>query len=349
MFNYTKHPFFIKLFSWEYWPTAIVHAPTMFMWLFFAIKSKALFFFTRANPVIETGGVMGESKINILNRIPSKFLPNTVFIEKGKYTIPELLDILEKQQLSYPLIAKPDIGERGFLVEKLESEEQLFSYFKQSPVPFLIQEFIDYPVEISVLYYRLPNAKKGHITSFCIKETLKVIGDGVSTIEALMEGYPRAILQLPRFRQKYPSLLQQIPSKEEIVELEPIGNHSRGTTFLNGNHHIDETLVSVFDTIGFQMKDIFYGRFDMKCASIENLKKGKDFKILEFNGIASEPAHIYQPGYSIFQAYKDLWQHWKIIFKISQIQAVEGVAAMTWKEWQLHHKQYKQYIKKAAG
>ena len=291
---------------------------------------------------------MGESKINILNRIPTTYLPKTIFVEQGTIGKEAILKELKEQQITYPLIVKPDIGERGFLVEKIESEVALLAYHKQMPVPYLIQEFISYPIEISVLYYRLPSANSGHITSFCIKETLKVTGDGTSTIESLMAAYPRAILQLHRFRKQFSTLLAKIPSKGETVELEPIGNHSRGTTFLNGNHHIDKSLVAVFDTIGFQMKDIYYGRFDMKCASIARLKQGTDFKILEFNGIASEPAHIYQPGYSIFQAYKDLWQHWKIIYQISQEQAQKGVAAMSWKDWRLHHQGYKRYLKNAA-
>ncbi len=347
LFRY--HPIFIKLFHWEYWPTYIVHAPTMFMWLWFAIKARALFFFTTVNPVIETGGVMGESKINILNRIPDKYLPKTIFVDPKTFNLEKISEALSAKQMVFPLIAKPDIGERGFLVEKLESEQDLISYFQQTSVSFLIQEYITFPVEISILYYRLPNANKGAITSLCIKDTLKVTGDGHSTVETLMKSYPRAILQLPRFREKYPALLKEVPSNGKKVELEPIGNHSRGTTFLNGNEHIDESLVAVCDTIGFQMEDIYYGRFDMKCASIEKLKEGKDFKILEFNGIASEPAHIYQPGYSKIQAYKVLWDHWKIIYQISRVQKQKGIAAMSWKDWQKHYQQYKNYVKIALG
>ena len=315
------------------------------MWLWFAIKSKSLFFFTRANPVIETGGVMGESKINILNRIPETALPKTIFVKHGQHAVADILPSLKNKELKYPLIAKPDVGERGFLVEKLSSEADLKAYVSKIPVDFLIQEYIAYPIEISVLYYRLPNATKGHITSFCIKETLKVTGDGQSTIEQLMEAYPRAKLQLPRFRKNYASILNDIPSNGKTIELEPIGNHSRGTTFLDGNEHIDDQLVAVFDKIGFQMEDIYYGRFDMKCASIKELKEGKHFKILEFNGIASEPAHIYHPGASIFQAYKVLWQHWKIIYEISQQQAKKGVAATSLKEMRAYYRQYKAHLK----
>ena len=98
--------------------------------------------------------------------------------------------------MEFPLIAKPDIGERGFLVEKLADEFAFQTYFNNCSVNFMIQDFIDYPMEISVLYYRLPNAKKGHITSVCIKDTLKVTGDGHSSIEQLMYRYPRARLQI---------------------------------------------------------------------------------------------------------------------------------------------------------
>lgn len=345
--SFFKYPFFIKLFHWEYWPTYIVHAPTMLMWLYFACRAKALFFFTRVNPVIETGGVMGESKINILNRMPASTLPKTVFVQKKKDQFELVLTRIQSKQMEFPLIAKPDIGERGFLVEKLVDKFDLQTYFNNCSVNFMIQDFIDYPMEISVLYYRLPDTKKGRITSVCIKDTLKVTGDGHSSIEQLMSNYPRARLQIARFKNDYPAVLKEIVAKDEIKELEPIGNHSRGTTFLNGNHHIDEQLTEVFNTIALQMKDIYYGRFDLKCASMKALKKGKDFKILEFNGIASEPAHIYDPSYPVIQAYKDLWQHWKIIFKISTIQAQKGILAMSLKDWRAHYRKYATYLKDA--
>ena len=54
----------------------------------------------------------------------------------------------------------------------------------------------------------------------------------------------------------------------------------------------------------------------------------KDFKILEFNGIASEPAHIYDPEYPILQAYKDLYKHWKIIYEIGKVQRAKGIKSM---------------------
>ena len=66
------------------------------------------------------------------------------------------------------------------------------------------------------------------------------------------------------------------------------------------------------------MPEVYYGRFDMRVSSWEELKKGKNIRVLEFNGTSSDPAHIYQPGYSIFKAYREMAFHWKIMRKIAQ-------------------------------
>ncbi|MFK8006344.1 MAG: hypothetical protein AB8H03_08240 [Saprospiraceae bacterium] len=341
--------FFVKWTNWEYYPVYIANIPTVFFWLYFGIRARALFFFSSVNPVIETGGVMGESKINIFNRMPEYSIPKTIFIKKENATINSIITILLQKGIKFPFIAKPDVGERGFLVEKIEDKTDLKNYLKKITVDFIIQDFIDSPLEISVLYYRMPDAEKGTITSVCIKKMLSVTGDGKSTIETLMENYPRAKFQLKRFQKDFPTMLLQIPKIDEEIILEPIGNHSRGTTFLNGNHHIDAQLIQVFDKIALQMEGIHYGRFDMKCESIELLRQGKAFKILEFNGIASEPAHIYDPKYSLINAYQDIFNHWKIIYKISKVQRKKGVKSMTWGEAYSSLRDYFKYIKSAKN
>lgn len=342
-----QSPFFVKLRHWEYWPSSLVYAPAAFFYLYFAIRARRLFYFTAVNPVIETGGVFGESKINILNRIPKEVIPKTVFIPKEKQQVTTIIAAAKSANIPFPLIAKPDVGERGFLVEIIKNEAALAAYLKNINAPFIIQELIDTPLELSVLHYRMPDANTGKITSICIKKTLSVIGDGQSTIEQLMQKKPRARLQLARFQQNYASLLANIPTKGEEVELEPIGNHSRGTTFLNGNHLHSEKLERVFDKIAFQMEDIYYGRFDLKCESIKLLEEGKGISILEFNGVAGEPAHIYDPTYPVWKAYRDIYRHFKIIFKIGQAQKKRGIKSMSFKEIKASYQRYNEYLESA--
>lgn len=345
--RFQQSSFYVKWTNWEYYPVYIANIPTVFFWLYFGIRSRSLFYFSAVNPVIETGGVMGESKINIFNRLPAETIPTTILIPKAEKNIDTILEKINKANIVFPLIAKPDVGERGFLVEKIENSAALAGYLKKISVDFIIQDFINYPLEVSILYHRFPDATEGKITSICIKKTLSVTGDGVSTIEKLMEEYPRARFQLERFRKDYSDLLIKVPTLGAQVELEPIGNHCRGTTFLNGNKYIDKTLEKVFDKIALKMEGIHYGRFDMKCESIALLKQGKQFKVLEFNGIASEPAHIYDPEYGTLQAYRDIFSHWKIIYNLSKIQQKKGVAAMSWKEAFQSVRSYLAYMKGA--
>ena len=342
-----RSTFWIKLLHWEYWPSFVVYAPAAFFYVYFALRSRRLFYFTPVNPVIETGGVFGESKINILNRIPAEVLPKTVFIAKENQTAPYIIEAGKNAGINFPFIAKPDVGERGFLVEIIKGEAALTDYLKQINAPLIIQELVTSPIELSVLHYRMPDADKGKITSICIKRTLFVVGDGQSTIAALMQKKPRARLQLARFQENYPTILERIPAKGEEVELEPIGNHSRGTTFLNGNHLHSEKLERVFDKIAFQMEGIYYGRFDLKCESIELLEKGEGIKILEFNGVAGEPAHIYDPEYPVWKAYRDIYRHFKIIYKIGQVQHEKGIAAMNLTEMRASYRRYNDYLEAA--
>ncbi len=342
-----RSPFWTKWGSWEYWPVYITNIPTVLYWLYYALRSRKLFFFSVVNPVIETGGVLGESKINILKRIPAVYLPKTVYVRKRDKDFSALLRRVREAEIDFPLIVKPDIGERGFLVEKIDNPAQLERYFTKVKVDFLVQEFVDYPLEISVFYYRMPGRLQGTVSSICIKEMLSVQGDGTSTIAALMQNSPRASLQLERFQKSDPKLMQRIIPKGKTELLEPIGNHCRGTKFLNGNHFIDEEIRAVFDTIGRQMEDIYYGRFDMKCESIDALRAGSGFKLLEINGDAGEPAHIYDPTYPIRKAYRDIWQHWGVIYEISKVQIAKGVQPMSWREAWQRIRDYRRYMRRA--
>lgn len=321
--------------------------PLVLIWAWFALRARRLFFFTAVNPAIETGGMWGESKFNILKRIPSTHVPATLFIKKGT-DFQEVLMKMEDIGLRYPVIAKPNVGERGFLVCKIQNESELKQYVQKNPLDFLIQKFVDLPLELAVMHHRYPGNSAGTVTSICIKETLKVTGDGQSTIRQLMEEKTRASLQIARFEKESPHTLDKILPRGQTLELEPIGNHCRGTKFLNGNKHIDNRLTAVFDKVAMQMEDIFYGRFDLKCQSIDDLRNGGNFQVLEYNGIGAEPAHIYDPAYPLPEKYRDIYRHWRVIYRIYKIQKRRKVKCMTPREAITSLKQYLSYKKRLA-
>ena len=168
-----------------------------------------------------------------------------------------------------------------------------------------------------MLYHRFPNAGKGQITSVVMKEFLTVTGDGKATLEELITQHIRAAGRLDYLRNKYKSCLDKVLPPGEPMQLEPIGNHNRGTRFLNANHLINAQLVNVFDHLGKSIPDYYYGRFDLRVPSLDDLYLGKNIKIMELNGVNSEPAHIYDPGMGIGQAYRALFQHAKTIWQIA--------------------------------
>ena len=62
-------------------------------------------------------------------------------------------------------------------------------------------------------------------------------------------------------------------------------------------------------------------------------KKVEDFKIIEVNGVNSEPAHIYEPSYSLLKAYRDIFHHMEIIYEISEMNLALGYKTVPLKKF----------------
>ena len=270
---------------------------------------------------------MGSSKKEILESIPAQYHPTTVLLDKN-ISVEKLEYQMRQHGLSYPVILKPDVGERGFKVELVHNSDECSDYLSTAKTDILVQEYLDLPLELGVFYYRLPGEAKGSISSVVIKEMLTVEGDGALSVRQLIQRKPRAKIQLKRLEMAITEQLHSIPGQGEVVLLEPIGNHNRGTAFLNGNHLINDQLSEIFEGISRQIDGFFYGRFDLRCQNLEALYRG-DIKIMELNGAASEPAHIYAPNFPIGQGYKVLFEHWNVLYKISRANHKSGIPYMS--------------------
>ena len=321
----------IQWLQWEYWPVQIFNIPVVVIWLWNALRSRDLFFFTLANPGIETGGLFGESKSNILRKIPETFRPKTVLWETPIIQ-EEIEELFAISGLHFPVIVKPDIGERGWLIEKIYSMNELKDYISKHPINLILQPFVDAPVEVSIMVHRAPDGQFGGVTSICQKEFLSVTGDGESTIGDLVLSKDRSFLHHDSLRKKFDARWYEVLPPGHQLILEPIGNHCRGTKFVNRNDMIDERIEAVMSGILSSMPDVYYGRFDMKINSWEDLARGKGIHILEFNGTGSDPAHIFAPGYPLFRAYLDIAMHWKIMARIARQVRQRGGRSVTLKK-----------------
>jgi len=141
--------FFTRLTNWEYWPFSLIYFPVSFYWIWLIIKARSLFFFTASNPSIEFGGMLGESKFDIFKIINPSLQPKTIFSPPDR-PYEHILATLRSTEMDFPLIAKPDVGERGWMVEKINNELELKKYLENTKVNLLLQEYIDLPVELDV-------------------------------------------------------------------------------------------------------------------------------------------------------------------------------------------------------
>lgn len=325
------HPLLIKIFHWEYWPFAVLYAPLYPYWFWLCFKARAFFFVNAANPGIRNGGFLMESKKEIYDLLPEHSYPETLFFAAGTSGI-HVMEKVKAKAVSYPLIGKPDIGMRGMSVQKLENDQDLMAYASNSKVDFLVQAYIQYENELGIFYYRLPNETNGRITGIVGKELLTVTGDGRSTIEELLQQNQRFLLQLPALRKNIPEELSLILRKDERKLLVPYGNHARGAKFIDVTHFADTQLNSMIDELAKQIKGFFYGRMDVRYNTIEELREGKNYSIIELNGSGSEPTHMYDPRHSVFFAWKEITRHWAIMYKISKQNHEAGVPYMSRQE-----------------
>lgn len=309
-----------RLAEWEHWPTYTYYVPLLpFFFLRFLREGHPNHYLT-ANPGIAYSGNGTESKYNTLSLVHENYRPVSLLITQNNRN--NLQTQLQKQGLSFPLIAKPDRGFRGYLVKKIDTWEALSKYLEQVTTEVLIQEFVPYTKELGIFYHRFPGQDRGKVTSVTIKEFLRVIGDGSRTLGELIRQDSRAYLYAELFTNIHMEQIDRVLDRGEELILSVIGNHSKGARFVNGNHLINGDLNAFMDRICKPMKGFYYGRLDIKYLNHEHLLKGEHFKVIEVNGIISEPTHIYDASHekaSFLNALKTINSHWKIMSQIAHI------------------------------
>lgn len=318
----------IRITHWEYWPFAVVYAPLLPYWFWLSLKARSFFFFSAANPSIENAGFVLEKKKLIYDLIPERYYPKTIFCTKHN-SIEMLSELIVKENISYPLIAKPNIGQKGMAVKLLKRETELVEYLKHTPVDFLVQEYISYEQEVGIFYYRIPGSLSGNISGIVGKEFLSVTGDGISTIKELLIKEDRFLLQLPVLQSAYGKLLDDVLPVGTVQTLVPYGNHSRGAKFIDLSDKINDRLTKTIDGICKAIPGFYYGRLDIKFNNWDELCGGENFSIIELNGAGSEPTHMYDPSHSLFFAWREILRHWNILYTISRKNASEkGIGLM---------------------
>lgn len=309
---------------WEAWPFSLIYAPLAPIWFWYMIKSRAVWFFTPSNPKITFGGLEGEPKKEMYELLPAGSFPATFYVLPGA-DFHFLLEQIQIKGMRYPLIVKPEVGWQGMLLRKIDDEQQLKSYHDQMTYEYIVQQMVEYPMEVSVFYVRHPLEQKGTVTGFLQKVPLHVIGNGNDTLCQLIQQHPKAAKRQLELEAKHQDSWRKVIPEGEKYQLSYAANHNRGAHFFDLKEHIDDQLISVFDQISKGIDDFFYGRYDIMCLNVEDLKMGRHFSILEYNGCGAEPNHFYDTGYTLVGAYKEILKHWKALYEISAHNSRQGI------------------------
>jgi D-alanine-D-alanine ligase-like ATP-grasp enzyme len=297
-----------------YWVSQTYKWVSIVHWVVYSLYFRTLTYFSVANPRIYLGGMLDDRKTDIYDLVPDKYLPLTKLYNPQRVDT-VINDILEN--FDFPIIAKPNVGFRGYLVRRIDSIQELKSVIEEyKGKELLIQEFLTEAHEYSVMYYKIGHHEYG-ISSFVEKHMPNIIGDGISTIEALIDHINNPFLNIEWIKEKNNALLNRVMPKGEKFLVDHIGNHSRGCTFINLNEEISIEFKKNIHEFFKYVPGMHFCRLDVKSNSMDSILKG-DFKLLEINGAKSEPVHIYDKRMSFKDVVRATKEHWGILFRIVQ-------------------------------
>jgi hypothetical protein len=257
-------------------------------------------------------------------QLPPGTYPHTIYIDPS---LP--FDALEKKltadNFDYPFIVKPDVGMMGFMVRKISNPEQLKKYHETISVQYIVQTLVDYPIEVAIFYYRLPDQQKGTVSGMLKKEPAYVIGNGRDNLLELMLASRNVRFKLEDIKTRNSEQLHEVLPEGYRYNLSLASNRSQGGLVEGIDHEIDENLQNLLDSWSHYSGKFFYGRYDIKCASVQSLKEGRDYYILEFNGAGAGIQHISANNYSLFKAQGIILHHWKMMYQIARHNNKNGV------------------------
>src|SRR2546430_6454663 len=147
-----------QLGQWEFWPAWIFYIPVVVYYLFLAIRYRSFTLPTAANPGMQNGGFIGESKqeiLKLLQEADAEFIADAYLLE-GCTTSDRLLALhrlCRNHRIAPPFILKPDFGQRGNGVRLVRSLREALDYLLEVDAPVILQRYAPGPSEVGVFYF----------------------------------------------------------------------------------------------------------------------------------------------------------------------------------------------------
>lgn len=316
-----------RLVHWEFWPPAVFYPPVVAYILWLGLKHRGLTVFTAANPGIRDGGFIGESKHAILTALAGAgdaVAPHRL-IEAGPP--PDRLAALDAALgaigVDYPIVLKPDVGQRGAGVRVVRDRDAAARYLAEVGGPVIAQAFAP-GLEFGVFYVRHPAEPRGRIFSITAKELPTVTGDGRRPLRDLILADDRAVCMFDAYAAAQAGRLDGVPAKGEVIPLVEVGTHARGAIFRDGGWARTEALEAAIDRISRGVPGFYFGRYDLRTPSLADFMAGRNFRIVELNGVTAEATDIYDRRNGVVTAWRTLCRQWALAFAIGAAHRARG-------------------------
>ncbi|NND01120.1 MAG: hypothetical protein HKN85_13145 [Gammaproteobacteria bacterium] len=268
----------------------------------------------KANYALDHGEIGIGSKLQTQRSFDQDYFLPTILLAAE-------LDTPEKKKLvyafielhGYPVLLKSDVGCVGKGISKLSSPADVE---KKTPLllgDFILQKFTPFPFECGIFYIRQNN--KPRITGINKKHFPSVIGNGKDDLASLAKNHQRYTAHWNAFLQDLDTMEVLEPGQEKRLSF--IGSHTLGCKFTDDIDLLTPQLEQAIFNLFERQPGFNFGRVDVKAADQNALQRG-EFVVIEVNGIASLPTHMFDPGFSLRQAYKIFFEHARYLVEIAR-------------------------------
>jgi hypothetical protein len=180
------------------------------------------------------------------------------------------------------------------------------------------------PGAAGFFYWRARPAARGELIGILLRGFPQVVGDGRSTLAALVEADPRLRRARENARHDFDFEPARVPAAGEAVRLSTVASTRVGGEYRDGSAYATPALLARVDAIAKDMGTFLVGRFDVRYADLAALRRG-EFAIMEVNGAGSEAVHAWDPKYSIAQVYEIVFAKQRRLFAIAAAMRRRGV------------------------
>ncbi len=301
-------------------------------WLVLALRYRSLSLPSAADPMIDAGGLAGESKIACFAQVGDAgrpWLARTAEVVAGRDAATKASTAMAALGLDFPIIAKPDIGWCGFGVRRIDDPSALQAYCDAYPAgeSLLVQEYLDHSGEAGLFYVRHPHETRGRLISLTVRSPPTVRGDGTSSLRELLARDERLRGRAALYES---AGLDRVPGRGTEVPLAAVWSYRMGGLYRDCSGEITRALEECIDTVATSMPHLHVARFDIRFASMHELQHG-NFKIIEINGAGSEAIEFFDPCVPFFTAYRGILAKQAMVFALAAANRASGFAPCGWR------------------